>query len=422
MQAVDDTPSAACRFRAKMLPWLVDSLWNQKMVALRKNHSGRTTYRDAGVDTRCADDFIREIAPIADATAGAMRPGPMERIGGFGALFDLKRAGFTDPILVSSTDGVGTKLRIAIETGRLDTIGIDLVAMCVNDILVHGAEPLFFLNYFALGKLDTALGKAVISGIAEGCRIAEAALVGGETAEMPGFYAPGDFDLAGFAVGAVERGQELPRRTEIKPGDVLLGIASSGLHSNGYSLVRRLVSDQDLSWSAPAPFCKDMTLGEGLLIPTRIYVKSILHALRLGHGIKALAHITGSGALGKLHRILPSPRSGVRARIELGSWKVPAVFNWLSDCANLSDSEDDQKELLRVFNCGIGMVVVVQAEHAKSVQQLLHEAGETTFRIGEMEAFEAPTSDYWIDPEDAVRLTGALEFERLPIERLVQPA
>jgi phosphoribosylformylglycinamidine cyclo-ligase len=392
------------------------------MVALRKNQAGRTTYRDAGVNIRCADDFIRQIAPIADATSGVVRPGAMEGIGGFGALFDLRQAGFKDPILVSSTDGVGTKLRIAIETGCLDTIGIDLVAMCVNDVLVHGAEPLFFLNYFALGKLDPAVGKPVIKGIADGCRLAGAALVGGETAEMPGFYAPGDFDLAGFAVGAVERGHELPRRNSIQAGDVLLGIASSGVHSNGYSLVRRLVADVGMKWSDPAPFNRDMSLGEALLVPTRIYVKSILNVLRQGQGIKALAHITGSGALGKLCRILPTPQFGVRARIELGSWRVPAVFKWLRDCAQLTASEEDEKELLRVFNCGIGMVAVVEAAQAASVQELLDEAGEKSFRIGEVEPFKPSSSECWLEPEEAVSLAGTLDFEPLPNRRLIQPA
>ena len=272
------------------------------MVALKKKQSGRTTYRDAGVDIRSADEFVKAITPIADATSDR-RPGPMEGIGGFGALFDLKKAGYKDPILVSSTDGVGTKLRIAIETGRVETIGIDLVAMCVNDVLVHGAEPLFFLDYLALGKLNRELGTQVLRGIAAGCQIAGAALVGGETAEMPGFYATGDFDLAGFVVGAVERGHELPRRADIQAGDVLLGVASSGVHSNGYSLVRRLVTAQGLRWSDEAPFCENTSVGEALLEPTRIYVKSVLHALKNSVGIKAMAHITGSGALGKLHRI-----------------------------------------------------------------------------------------------------------------------
>lgn len=376
------------------------------MVALQKQPPSRLTYQDAGVDIRSADEFIKEITPIANATA-AGRPGTMEGIGGFGAFFDLKKAGFVDPLLVSSTDGVGTKLRIAIETDSVDTIGIDLVAMCVNDVLVHGAEPLFFLNYFALGELDRSLGKRVLAGIAEGCNIAGSALVGGETAEMPGFYASGDFDLAGFSVGAVERGQELPRKAEIRAGDVLLGIASSGVHSNGYSLVRKLVGNSGLNWADRAPFSPTQTLGAAFLTPTRIYVKSVLSALKRTVGIKALAHITGSGAIGKLHRILPNrSRKGVRAHIELGSWQTPAIFKWLNDQAGYSSAYEDQKELLRAFNCGVGMVAVVAKEAASSVQQMLTDAGEVTFIIGEIEDHAYKTED----PEEAVRLSGKLQF------------
>jgi len=383
------------------------------MAALgKKKQHTRTTYRDAGVDIRLADDFIKSIGPIADATI-SQRPGPMEGLGGFGALFDLKSAGFHDPILVSSTDGAGTKLRIAIETNHVDTIGIDLVAMCVNDIVVHGAEPLFFLNYFALGQLDNELGTRVLRGIAEGCKLAGAALVGGETAEMPGFYAKGDFDLAGFTVGAVERGQELPRRRDIQKGDALVGIASSGVHSNGYSLVRKLVKNSGLAWSDVAPFDHSKTLGEALLEPTRIYVKSILQVLKKTDGIKALAHITGSGALGKLHRILPSPSAeGVRACIQLGTWQVPAVFRWLRDQANYTNSAEDEKELLRAFNCGIGMVAVVAKDKVSPVLRLLEEAGEKAFLIGEIESHSEP-SGKWLEVEDAVALTGNLAFEEL---------
>jgi len=384
------------------------------MSALRKTKSSRTTYRDAGVDIKQADDFVKQITPIADSTLDSVCKGTMEGIGGFGALFDLKQAGFKDPILVSSTDGVGTKLRIAIETDRLDTIGIDLVAMCVNDVLVHGAEPLFFLDYFALGKLDTTLGKRVVQGIAEGCKIAGAALVGGETAEMPGFYVAGDFDLAGFTVGAVERDRVLPRRAEIKEGDVLLGLASSGVHSNGYSFVRRLVGSSGLTWSDPAPFCDNKTLGEALLTPTRIYVKSLLHVLKSTSAVKALAHITGSGAIGKLHRVLPSPQAGVKARIELGSWMVPAIFKWLRDSAHLTSSNEDEKELLSAFNCGVGMVAIVDANHANEVQKLLIDAGETVFQIGEIEKFKSQAPS-WEKPEDAVNLNGQLVFEEFPV-------
>ncbi len=376
------------------------------MVALKKP---QTTYRDAGVDIRGADSFIKAIAPIADATAVG-RPGPMEGIGGFGALFDLKQAGYKDPILVSSTDGVGTKLRIAIETDIVESIGIDLVAMCVNDVLVHGAEPLFFLNYFALGQLDKSLGLRVLKGIADGCRIAGAALVGGETAEMPGFYARGDFDLAGFTVGAVERGRELPRRSSIVAGDVLIGVASSGVHSNGYSLVRKLVSQSGLRWSDPAPFASNQTLGDAFLVPTKIYVRSILSALRNSDGIKALAHITGSGALGKLHRILPSPSlNGVRAQIDLGSWLVPSVFKWLGDQANLTDSREGHEELLRSFNCGIGMVAIVAKDKVDEVKKLLEDSGEKAFAIGEIVKYSRAATD-WDNPEEAVDLHGSLRF------------
>lgn len=380
------------------------------MAVARKIALAPATYREAGVDITLADEFVRDIAPIADSTAGAVRPGPIGGIGGFGALFDLKRAGFKDPILVSSTDGVGTKLRIAIEAQRFDTIGIDLVAMCVNDILVHGAEPLFFLDYFAVGKLKKEHGLQVVQSIADGCRISGSALVGGETAEMPGFYAEGDFDLAGFSVGAVERGHELPRRSEIKVGDVLLGIASSGVHSNGFSLVRRIVSRSGIKWSDPAPFCRNETLGDALLTPTKIYVKSVLHTLRHSQGIKALAHITGSGALGKLYRILPPPGEGqVQAHIKLGSWQVPPVFKWLRDCGEYSDSDADETELLSAFNCGVGMVAVVAPEHVATVRRLLEEQGEKAFVIGEIERYTGSSSQ-WERPTDAVRLSGKLAF------------
>jgi len=384
------------------------------MVALRKTQSGRTTYRDAGVDIAAGDDFVKAITPIADATINKSRPGPIDGIGGFGALFDLKRAGFVDPILVTSTDGVGTKLRIAIETGRFDTIGIDLVAMCVNDVLVHGAEPLFFLDYFAVEKIDPSVGKQILRGIAKGCEIAGAALVGGETAEMPGFYAKGDFDLAGFAVGAVERRQVLPRKDDICDGDILLGIASSGVHSNGYSLVRELVTKSGLNWGDPAPFEPARSLGDALLTPTRIYVKSMLHALRNSSGVKSLAHVTGSGALGKFHRALPAPHAdGVRAHIRLGSWKVPPVFTWLNDQAGYSASREDQTELLRAFNCGIGMVAVIAKSELDHVKRLLEEAGEVTTVIGEIVLHSEP-SGKWRRVEDAVHLSGELDFATLP--------
>ena len=275
-----------------------------------------STYRDAGVDIEAGDALVEAIKPLARATR---RSGVLGGLGGFGALFDLKAAGFADPVLVSTTDGVGTKLKIAIETGIHDTVGIDLVAMCVNDLVVQGAEPLFFLDYFATGKLSVAQAGTVIAGIAEGCKQAGAALVGGETAEMPGMYADGDYDLAGFAVGAAERGTLLPR--PIAPGDAILGLASSGVHSNGFSLVRRVVQASGLGWDAPAPFAPDLTLGAALMAPTRIYVKSLLALHRAGL-LKAAAHITGGGLPGNLPRVLPD---GVAAALD-ASWPVPPVF------------------------------------------------------------------------------------------------
>jgi phosphoribosylformylglycinamidine cyclo-ligase len=294
----------------------------------------------------------------------------MSGIGGFGALFDLKAAGYADPVLVAATDGVGTKLRIAIETGALDTIGIDLVAMCVNDLVCQGAEPLFFLDYFATGKLDVDAAARIVGGIAEGCRGAGCALIGGETAEMPGMYAAGDFDLAGFAVGAMERGGALP--DGVAEGDVLLGLASDGVHSNGYSLVRRVVERAGLSWDAPAPFA-EAPLGAALLAPTRLYVRPALAAIRAG-GVHALAHVTGGGLTENLPRVLPE---GLGAEIDLGAWQLPPVFRWLADEGGL-----DQAELLKTFNAGIGMVVVAAPDAAAALSAELTEAGETVIGIG----------------------------------------
>ncbi len=290
-------------------------------------------------------------------------------------MFDLKAAGFKDPILVSTTDGVGTKLRVAIETGLHDTVGVDLVAMCVNDLIVQGATPLFFLDYFATGKLDVTSAQRVIAGIAEGCKQAGCALVGGETAEMPGMYTKGDYDLAGFAVGAVERGQTLPRG-DIAVGDVVLGVASSGVHSNGFSLVRKVVADAELNYKAPAPFDAARTLGEALLEPTRIYVKSALVAVASGH-IKAMAHITGGGLLENIPRVLPK---GLGVWLSANSWIVPPVFKWLAKTASI-----DSHEMARTFNCGLGLVVIVGREHAEEVSKILTNAGERVFRIGEVE-------------------------------------
>jgi phosphoribosylformylglycinamidine cyclo-ligase len=330
------------------------------------------TYAEAGVDIDAGNAMVAAIKPIVRATA---RPGADAAIGGFGGLFDLRAAGFVDPILVAANDGVGTKVKIAIETGRHDTIGVDLVAMCVNDIVVQGAEPLLFLDYYATGRLDPAVGVAIVRGIAEGCRIAGCALVGGETAEMPGLYAEHDYDLAGFAVGAAERGALLPR-PGIAAGDVVLGLPSSGIHSNGFSLVRRVVADAGLGWADPAPFAPDVSLGEALLEPTRIYVKPLLRALRAGPGIKALAHITGGGFTDNIPRVLPD-EFGVR--LALADMRVPPVFAWLAREGGIAEPE-----MLRTFNCGIGMVLIVEAGETAAVTHALREAGEAPVILGEV--------------------------------------
>ncbi|MER2535219.1 MAG: phosphoribosylformylglycinamidine cyclo-ligase [Rhizobiaceae bacterium] len=331
---------------------------------------GGLTYADAGVDIDAGNLMVEKIKPLVRATR---RPGADGEIGGFGGLFDLRAAGFKDPILVAANDGVGTKLKIAIESGRHETIGIDLVAMCVNDLVVQGAEPLFFLDYFATGKLDPEQGAAIVSGIAEGCRQAGCALIGGETAEMPGMYRDKDYDLAGFAVGAAERGQLLPT-DDVVEGDVLLGLASSGVHSNGFSLVRRIVQASGLAWDAPAPFADGQTLAEALLEPTRIYVKSILKAVRETHGLKALAHITGGGFPDNIPRVLPKDFS---AELDLDAIVAPPVFPWLSKTGGVAADE-----MMRTFNCGIGMVAVVASGQAAQVAAVLQEAGETVTPVG----------------------------------------
>ena len=325
------------------------------------------SYAQAGVDIDAGNALVEAIKPAAKATT---RPGVMAGLGGFGALFDLKGAGYSDPILVAATDGVGTKLRIAIDTGHLDTIGIDLVAMCVNDLVCQGAEPLFFLDYFATGKLDVPAATRIITGIAEGCRLSGAALIGGETAEMPGMYDAKDFDLAGFAVGAMERGTDLP--AGVQAGDVLLGLASDGVHSNGYSLVRKIVERTGLGWDAPAPFAED-TLGAALLAPTRLYVKPALAAVRAG-GVNALAHITGGGLTENLPRVLPE---GLGAEIDLGAWSLPPVFGWLASEGGIAETE-----MLKTFNAGIGMVLVVAADRAEALSALLSDAGERVHQLG----------------------------------------
>jgi phosphoribosylformylglycinamidine cyclo-ligase len=330
------------------------------------------TYAQAGVDIDAGNRMVELIKPLVRATA---RAGADGEIGGFGGLFDLKRAGFADPVLVAATDGVGTKVKIAIETGRHDTIGIDLVAMSVNDLVVQGAEPLFFLDYYACGKLEPEIGAAVVAGISIGCREAGCALIGGETAEMPGLYRGDDYDLAGFAVGAAERGQLLPRG-DIAAGDVIIGLASSGVHSNGYSLVRKVVEKSGVAWSDPSPFAPEVTLGEAILAPTRIYVKSCLAVIRATQAVKGLAHITGGGFPDNIPRVLPK---GLGARIDLARVPVLPVFKWLASEGGIA-----QEEMLRTFNCGIGMIVVVSPKDADAVVQAFTSEGDKALAIGEV--------------------------------------
>lgn len=327
------------------------------------------TYADAGVDIDAGNALVDRIKPAAKRTA---RPGVMAGLGGFGAMFDLKGAGYDDPILVAATDGVGTKLRIAIDTGVIDGVGIDLVAMCVNDLVCQGAEPLFFLDYFATGKLELDQATRIINGIAKGCEMSGCALIGGETAEMPGMYPAGDFDLAGFSVGAMERGADLP--AGVKPGDRLLGLASNGVHSNGYSLVRAIVAQSGLAWADACPW-SDGSLGEALLAPTALYVKGSVDVIKRAPGaLHALAHITGGGLTENLPRVLPE---GMGAQIDLGAWDMPPVFGWLAQQGGL-----EAAEMLKTFNCGIGMVAVVDAERVEDVRAILSENGHDVFDIG----------------------------------------
>lgn len=347
------------------------------------------TYKDAGVDIDRGDALVDRIAPFAKATR---RPGADAALGGFGGLFDLKAAGFHDPILVASTDGVGTKLRIAIETRRFAGLGQDLVAMCVNDIVVQGAEPLFFLDYYASGKLDVEDASVVVEGIARACKDSGCALIGGETAEMPGLYAKGDFDLAGFAVGAVERTGILPKTEHMQVGDALIGIASSGLHSNGFSLVRRVIADCALSYDALAPFAAGQSLGEALLTPTLLYVKSARAAIRAG-GVHGLAHITGGGLTENVPRALPQ---GLDADIDLGAWMPPAVFSWLARTAGIAE-----QEMLRTFNSGIGLVAIVAPERTSDMVAAFASEGQHAEQIGILVASEG---------EPKVRYRGALRL------------
>lgn len=332
------------------------------------------TYADAGVDIDAGEQLVDAIKPLAKSTR---RPGAEASLGGFGALFDLKAAGFEDPLIVTTTDGVGTKLKIAIETSRHDGVGVDLVAMCVNDLLAQGAEPLMFLDYYATGKLDVDAARRVVAGIAEGCRQSGSALVGGETAEMPGMYSGGDYDLAGFSVGAVERGKVLPYLDQQKPGDVIIGLASSGPHSNGYSLIRKVVEKSGLAWGDDAPFAKDQSLAQALMEPTRIYVKPVLPLMKADL-IKGAAHITGGGLIENPPRCIAE---GLEASFDWDAWPMPAVFQWLAETGGVSDHE-----MRRTFNCGVGFILIVAPDNVETVLAALLNAGETAFVCGQLQA------------------------------------
>ena len=363
---------------------------------------GSVTYADSGVDIDAGNALVDAIKPAIRST---IRSGSMSELGGFGGLFDLKAVGFEDPVLVAATDGVGTKLKIAIETGEHATIGIDLVAMCVNDIIVQGAEPLFFLDYFATGKLEPKSAEVIINGIAEGCRQSGCALIGGETAEMPGMYSGGDYDLAGFCVGGVERKKLLPR-PDVVPGDIVIGLPSSGVHSNGYSLVRKLIAKAGVAWGEKAPWhqqtATELNLAQTLLVPTKIYVKPLLEILKKdlgGLGVKAMAHITGGGLTENIPRVLPQ---GISVRIDLQKWSPPPVFSWLADQGQIDDCE-----MLRTFNCGVGMVIVCGDVVAKDICGALTVAGESPIIVGEIMAHADGS-----DGSPVVQYTGALEFDR----------
>ncbi|MDV6329483.1 phosphoribosylformylglycinamidine cyclo-ligase [Asticcacaulis sp. 201] len=332
------------------------------------------TYAQSGVDIDAGEALVDAIKPLAKATR---RPGAEASLGGFGALFDLRAAGYDDPLIVTTTDGVGTKLKIAIETHRHDTVGIDLVAMCVNDLLAQGAEPLMFLDYYATSKLDVDTAKRVVAGIAEGCKRAGCALVGGETAEMPGMYGSDDYDLAGFSVGAVDRNKVLPRLDDQREGDVIIGLASSGPHSNGYSLIRKVIEVAGLSWSSDAPFAKGLSLAQALLEPTRIYIKSVLPLMKAGL-IKGGAHITGGGLIENPDRAV---RDGLTAQFDFDGWEFPPVFQWLMDTGNIA-----KHEMLRTFNCGVGFVLYVSPKDADAVLAALLNAGEDAFICGQLAA------------------------------------
>ena len=344
------------------------------MTAHKDSPTNGLTYADAGVDIDAGEMLVDAIKPLAKSTR---RPGAEASLGGFGALFDLKAAGFEDPLIVATTDGVGTKLKIAIETGRHDGVGVDLVAMCVNDLLAQGAEPLLFLDYYATGKLSVDDARRVVAGIAEGCRQANCALVGGETAEMPGMYGDGDYDLAGFSLGAVERGHALPYLDRQAAGDVIIGLASSGPHSNGYSLVRKIVETSGLGWGDDAPFAKDRTLAQALMEPTRIYVKPVLPLMKAGL-IKGAAHITGGGLIENPPRCIAE---GLSAAFDWNAWPQPHVFEWLQRTGGVSDHE-----MRRTFNCGVGFILIVAPENAEPVLAALLNAGEAAFVCGQLTA------------------------------------
>ncbi|VAW12940.1 Phosphoribosylformylglycinamidine cyclo-ligase [hydrothermal vent metagenome] len=354
------------------LPGILTTFMTNIKTAGQTPRKPGLTYQDAGVDIATGNALVKAIAPLAAATR---RPGATPALGGFGGAFDLKAAGYDDPVLIAATDGVGTKLMVAFATGHHHTIGIDLVAMCVNDIVAQGASPLVFLDYFATGALEIDIAKAVIGGIAQGCRMAACALIGGETAEMPGLYSAGHYDLAGFAVGAAERGTLLPRG-DVRPGDVLLGLAASGVHANGYSLVRRIVQASDLIWEDEAPFMAGTSLGDALLTPTRIYVRPLLKAMEATGAIKALAHITGGGLTENLPRAMPQDTV---ARIDLTHLPRREVFGWLAGAGNVSI-----EDMILTFNCGIGMVAIVGADTADAVISSLTASGEHVVRLGEI--------------------------------------
>lgn len=341
-------------------------------ATMTTNTSDSLSYRDAGVDIEAGESLVKAIGPLAKATR---RAGVMGGLGGFGALFDLKKDGWDDPVLVSGTDGVGTKLMLAFETGIHKTVGIDLVAMCANDVLAQGAEPLFFLDYFATGKLENGIAEEVIAGIAEGCGQSGCALIGGETAEMPGMYPPGHYDLAGFVVGAVERADILPKLDEMSAGDVLIGISSSGPHSNGYSLIRKVVERSGLAFDDTAPFSNEQNLGEALLTPTRLYSKQVLPLLKQDL-VRGLAHITGGGVTENTPRMCPDH---LAPRVDRTAWQAPAVFNWLQDVGNITEDE-----MHKTFNMGIGMILAVAPAKVDAAMAALEDQGETAVILGDL--------------------------------------